>query len=280
MHQIRLRSAPAISPAVDLEHNARPMPTRKMRGYSPVFRPFRRIGQTCPQDGRNPPHRRRRGDLGTAQTRRNAPIRQSSSAEPRRRPARRVATRMKSLDRGAAFAKIIDYRSVCGPIERMRARPMSVARFRLPGADRRPGRRGRGPVRRGAGGALDDGRLGRRAGAAPVGGQGVCSTRAGNELAARGATIIAQAGEFPDFPEEQSRAELDRKLSAKAARGARAVRGHRRGLLRPAGSRSFLGTAAFKGSRSGNGRREREREDRATGRTDGASRACRRSRPT
>src|SRR5271156_6278892 len=40
--------------------------------------------------------------------------------------------------------------------------------------------------------------------------------RAGNELAARGREIIARAGGFPDFPEEQSRAQLDRELSAKA----------------------------------------------------------------
>ena len=41
--------------------------------------------------------------------------------------------------------------------------------------------------------------------------------RAGDELAARGREIIARAGEFPNFPEEQSRDELDRKLSAQAA---------------------------------------------------------------
>ena len=41
--------------------------------------------------------------------------------------------------------------------------------------------------------------------------------RAGDELTARGRAIIAGAGDFPNFPEEQSRDELDRELSAQAA---------------------------------------------------------------
>jgi hypothetical protein len=41
--------------------------------------------------------------------------------------------------------------------------------------------------------------------------------RAGDDLAALGREIIARAGEFPDFPDEQSRAEVDRELSARAA---------------------------------------------------------------
>ena len=63
-----------------------------------------------------------------------------------------------------------------------------------PGAARRPGRRGRGPVRRGAGGALDDGRLGRGAGAAAGRRPRACSTapatrspRAGRDDHRRGA---------------------------------------------------------------------------------------------
>jgi signal transduction histidine kinase len=41
--------------------------------------------------------------------------------------------------------------------------------------------------------------------------------RAGNDLAARGREVIAGAGEFPDFPEEQSRSGLDHELSIQAA---------------------------------------------------------------
>ncbi len=41
--------------------------------------------------------------------------------------------------------------------------------------------------------------------------------RSGDELAARGRDIIARAGEFPSFPEDQSRDALDRELSAQAA---------------------------------------------------------------
>ena len=41
--------------------------------------------------------------------------------------------------------------------------------------------------------------------------------RAGDALAARGRDIIAGAGEFPNYPEEQSRDELDQKLSDQAA---------------------------------------------------------------
>ncbi len=37
---------------------------------------------------------------------------------------------------------------------------------------------------------------------------------AGNDMAARGRELIARAGDFPDFPEEPSRQELDRQLSA------------------------------------------------------------------
>ena len=65
--------------------------------------------------------------------------------------------------------------------------------------------------------------------------------RAGDALAARGRDIIAGAGEFPNYPEEQSRDELDRKLSAQAA----ALLPHDRGIeggylvLR---FKSFLGT--------------------------------------
>jgi two-component system, NtrC family, sensor histidine kinase HydH len=67
--------------------------------------------------------------------------------------------------------------------------------------------------------------------------------RAGDELAARGREIIARAGEFPDYPEEPSRAELDRELSAVAT----AILTRRDGIeggylvLR---FKSFLGTAA------------------------------------
>ena len=42
--------------------------------------------------------------------------------------------------------------------------------------------------------------------------------QAGAELADRGKEIITRVGEFPDFPEETSRAKLDRELSAQISR--------------------------------------------------------------
>src|SRR5262249_48680531 len=40
---------------------------------------------------------------------------------------------------------------------------------------------------------------------------------AGKDLATRGRAIIARAGEFPEFPEGQSRGDLDQELSIQAA---------------------------------------------------------------
>ena len=102
---------------------------------------------------------------------------------------------------------------------------------------------------------------------------------AGNELAARGREIIARAGEFPDFPEEPSRDELDRELSAKAAAVARAIRGHRGGLPRPAGSRASSAPPLPRRKPPETDAEKPARRSRSR-RTVGASRACRRSRPT
>ena len=76
--------------------------------------------------------------------------------------------------------------------------------------------------------------------------------RAGNDLAARGREIIARAGEFPDFPEEQSRAQLDRELSAKATAALAHHRDIEGGYLVKR-FKTFLGTAALKSKPAGKG---------------------------
>ncbi len=65
---------------------------------------------------------------------------------------------------------------------------------------------------------------------------------AGDELADRGRAIIGQAGEFPDFPEEPTRAALDRDLSAQSAK-ALARREEVEGGFLVLRFKSFLGTA-------------------------------------
>ncbi len=75
--------------------------------------------------------------------------------------------------------------------------------------------------------------------------------RAGDELAVQGREIIARAGEFPDFPEEPSRAELDRELSAVATAGLARHEGIEGGYL-VLRYKSFLGTAALKEKPNGN----------------------------
>jgi two-component system, NtrC family, sensor histidine kinase HydH len=74
---------------------------------------------------------------------------------------------------------------------------------------------------------------------------------AGKDLASRGREFIARAGEFPEFPEEPSRAELDRQLSAKATEALAKYDGIDGGYL-VLRFGSFLGTAATKGRPSGN----------------------------
>ncbi|HZW32615.1 MAG TPA: ATP-binding protein [Isosphaeraceae bacterium] len=69
--------------------------------------------------------------------------------------------------------------------------------------------------------------------------------RAGKELAARGGPIIAQGGGFLDYPDDQSRAELDRKLSAEAATALGRYEGIEGGYLVLWFS-SFLGTVLAK----------------------------------
>jgi two-component system, NtrC family, sensor histidine kinase HydH len=75
--------------------------------------------------------------------------------------------------------------------------------------------------------------------------------RAGDELAVRGREIIARAGEFPDFPEELSRAELDRELSAVASAGLARHQGIEGGYL-VLRYKTFLGTAPLKKTPNGN----------------------------
>jgi two-component system, NtrC family, sensor histidine kinase HydH len=70
--------------------------------------------------------------------------------------------------------------------------------------------------------------------------------RAGDEIATRGREIIARAGEFPDYPEELSRDELDRELSAVATAALAQHAGTEGGYL-VLRYKSFLGTAAIKG---------------------------------
>jgi two-component system, NtrC family, sensor histidine kinase HydH len=65
--------------------------------------------------------------------------------------------------------------------------------------------------------------------------------RAGDELTTRGQNIIARAGEFPSFPEAQSRDELDSELSAQAAASLPHDRGIEGGYL-VLRFKSFLGT--------------------------------------
>ena len=70
--------------------------------------------------------------------------------------------------------------------------------------------------------------------------------RAGTELAARGIEIIARVGEFPDFPEEPSRARLDRELSTQSAAALADHEGIEGGYFVQR-FKSFLGTAALTG---------------------------------
>jgi len=71
--------------------------------------------------------------------------------------------------------------------------------------------------------------------------------RAGDELAARGYEIVARAGEFPDFPEEPSRAELDRELSARSVSALAKYQGVDGGFL-VLRFKSFLGTTSNTGT--------------------------------
>ncbi len=88
--------------------------------------------------------------------------------------------------------------------------------------------------------------------------------RSGDALAARGRAIIAASGEFPNFPEEQSRDAVDRELSVQAAellpRGSGIDGGYL--VLR---FNSFLGTVPLKADPSVT---EPEKQDEITGRRD------------
>lgn len=69
---------------------------------------------------------------------------------------------------------------------------------------------------------------------------------AGEELAARGRQVVAEAGEFPDFPEEPSREELGLKLSARSKEALTKYEGVDGGYL-VLRFKSFLGTTIHKG---------------------------------
>ncbi len=72
---------------------------------------------------------------------------------------------------------------------------------------------------------------------------------AGNDLAALGRKLIARAGEFPDYPEEPSREELDRQLTATANQALASYAGiDVEGGYLVLRFKSFLGTAALKSS--------------------------------
>ena len=77
--------------------------------------------------------------------------------------------------------------------------------------------------------------------------------RTGDDLDAEGREIIARAGAFPDFPEEPSRADLDRELSARATAALARHAGHEsiEGGYLVLRFKSFLGTAALKGRPKG-----------------------------
>jgi two-component system sensor histidine kinase HydH len=82
--------------------------------------------------------------------------------------------------------------------------------------------------------------------------------QAGKDLDARGREIIAQAGEYPDFPDETSRDELDRKLSAQAT-AALARREGIEGGYYAQKFKSFLGTDLLKPNRRGKAAEEPEK---------------------
>jgi two-component system, NtrC family, sensor histidine kinase HydH len=81
----------------------------------------------------------------------------------------------------------------------------------------------------------------------------------GDALADRGRDIIARAGEFPSFPEMQSRDDLDRELSAQAAPLLSRDRGVEGGYL-VLRFNSFLGTVLPGGGPARNGPNEEERK--------------------
>ncbi len=77
---------------------------------------------------------------------------------------------------------------------------------------------------------------------------------AGDDLAARGRELIARAGDFPDFPEEPSRKELDRQLSATATQALANYPGIEiQGGYLVLRFKSFLGTAPPRGKPALNG---------------------------
>lgn len=94
--------------------------------------------------------------------------------------------------------------------------------------------------------------------------------RAGRNLTARGQEIMARAGEFPDFPEDPSRAALDRDLTAKAAAALAGYRDIEGGYL-VLRYKSFLGTASTKPARAGGGAEKRKKQAERTVQAQGGS---------
>ena len=87
-------------------------------------------------------------------------------------------------------------------------------------------------------------------------------SRAGEELAERGYPIIAGAGEFPDYPEEPSRADLDRELSICSAAALAGHAGVEGGYL-VLRFKSFMGTASNKSKPASGASEKSATEDRA-----------------
>ena len=83
--------------------------------------------------------------------------------------------------------------------------------------------------------------------------------RVGDALAGRGRDVIAGAGEFPNFPESQSRDELDRELSAQAAPLLSRDQGIEGGYL-VLRFKGFLGTVLLGGVPARNGADEKKHE--------------------
>ena len=169
-------------PAVRPQHKAQLMPTRKFRD-SQGF-----AGTRTFKPGGIPPTRR--GD--SAQPGAGAPNGPSLD--------RLIPARMNSPARGARCCVDVQILSRYETPRTSEGSANVTCPGRVPGAARRPGRRGRGPVRRGSGGALDDGGLGRRAESAAGRRPRTCSTARATSSPPAGVRSSPERAGFPDFP--------------------------------------------------------------------------------